>query len=283
MSQADISSKQTIHLYSQAWLEWLFQPQSFEIEAQLSGEFQFIARATDSLLQVKRSTERFLALTELQLYYDDNMPARLMAYAALARQKYHQEVFVTVVYFLPPSAGVTIPHHCHRECFGQIAHQDFQVIALWELEAEQVLNFNNPVLFPFIPLMQGGNTEPLLRRCVERIRQEPLAAELESILAVFASYVVDTRLITNLLRWEMPIVKESPLIQELLAQEREKTQLEDLYEILTIRFHVNLNHFGQRFEHLGSTALKQLHKAALTSSSLAEFEAILANFSTEKP
>jgi hypothetical protein len=63
------------------------------------------------------------------------------------------------------------------------------------LEAERVLDYNNPVLLPFVPLMRSGNSEEIVRRCAERILQELQAAELEAILALFAGYVLDPTLI----------------------------------------------------------------------------------------
>ena len=133
---------------------------------------------------------------------------------------------MTVVYFMPPPAGKTIVEAYHHEFMGQQAHQDFQVIKLWELEAKQVLAFDNPVLLPFVPLMRGGNTEQMVRKCANRIRQEPKAAELEAILAVFAGYVLEAETIKQILRWEMQVVQDSPIIQELrqewLEQGREE-------------------------------------------------------------
>ena len=87
MGKYDIGGKQTINIYNQAWAEWVLQQQQVEVEAELSGEFQFIARATDSLLQINSPEARFLVLTELQLLYDEDMPDRLAAYATLARRK----------------------------------------------------------------------------------------------------------------------------------------------------------------------------------------------------
>ncbi len=188
MGKVDLSSKQTINIYGQAWAEWVLQQKQIEVEAELSGEFQFIARVTNSLLQVNSQTGRFLALTELQFRYDEDMPNRLMAYAALARQKYKQDVYVTVVYFMPPPQDKDIVEVYQRDFMGQQTHQDFQVIKLWELEADQVVAFDNPVLLPFVPLMHGGDTESMVRKCAERIRQEAQAAELKTILAVFSCF-----------------------------------------------------------------------------------------------
>jgi len=292
IGKPDTSSKKVINIYNQAWAEWVLHPQQVTVETELSGEFQFIARAADSLLQVHNPEGRFLVLTELQFKYDRTMPARFAAYAALARHKYEQAIYVTVVYFIPPPAGVNLVDAFHQEFMGQAAHQDFQSILLWEVEAEQVVAYDNPALLPFVPLMAGGDTEQMVRRCAARIRQEPQAAELETILAMFAGYVLEPAVIKQILRWEMAVVQESPIIQELRAEwlaegyekgheagietgERKAT-LEALRQILTIRFKVNLSRFDEPFERLEVGVLKKLNEAALTVESLDEFEKVLA-------
>jgi hypothetical protein len=39
--------------------------------------------------------------------------------------------------------------------------------------AWKALAFDNPAIVPFVPLMAGGNTERMLHKCADRIRQEP--------------------------------------------------------------------------------------------------------------
>jgi predicted transposase YdaD len=305
MGKADVSSKRAITMYAQAWLEWALQEQGVRVMGEVSGEFQFVERRSDSLLQARGPSGPFLALTEFQLRYDPEIPQRLAAYAALARQKYKQDVFVTVVYLLPPPANVTPARVLHRELMGQTTHQDFQVIALWELEAGQMLTLDNPALLPFVPLMQGGATQETVVACAERLRREPDGLELETILSVFASYVLDAAFIKQLLRWNMTIITESPLIQELLKEnlrkgkqkwlkqgllqgrqegEQEGRQqgernatLKNLRQILTIRFDAPPPDFEQRLQPLDLPALGRLITASLTLSSLAEFEQCVAN------
>ncbi len=279
MGNVDLSSKRTISIYGQAWAEWILQQEQIKVEAELSSEFQFIARVTDSLWQLNSPKGRFLALTELQFRYDVDMPDRMMAYAALARQKYKQDVYVTVVYFRPPSKDKVIVETYHREFMGQHAQQDFQVIKLWDLDAKQVLAFDNPALLPFVPLMQDGNTETIVRQCAERIRQEVQAPELETILAIFAGYVLDVELIKQILRWEMHIIQESPIIQELQQEwlkkgreEGREAMVDTLYQILIIRFEIVLGSFDKHFERLELKALKELSDVALTAQTLPDFE-----------
>jgi predicted transposase YdaD len=296
VGKVDLGGKRTINIYNQAWLQWTLQGEAVTVESEVSAEFQFVARATDSLLRAQGPAGPFLTLTELQFHYDPEMPARLAAYAALARQKYKLDVFVTVVNLLPPPASVTPERALHRDFMGQMAHQDFQVIALWELDAGQIVAWDNPALLPFVPLMQGGNTKEMVVACAERIRQEPEGLELETILAMFASYVLDTKLIKQLLRWEMTIIQESPIIQELYQLafakgeqqgrqegrqegreegERQAT-LKGLYQILTIRFDTPSADWERRLEPLALPALQQLTTAALTLPTLSAFEQTLA-------
>lgn len=139
MGRYDTASKSVTHLYSQAWVEWLLQNRSVLVDEELSGEFQFMARSNDSLLKVIDESGEFLVLTELQFIYDTTMPERLAAYKLLAYQKYYLNVYVVVIYFLPPPEGKTIATSFHNEFMGQQTHVDYQLVKLWELDAEQVL------------------------------------------------------------------------------------------------------------------------------------------------
>ena len=317
MGKYDTGSKKVVNIYSQAWAEWVLQQRRIQVEAELSGDFQFVARANDSLLKVREGNKHFLALTELQFLFDKKMPERLAAYKLLARQKYNLDVFATVVYFLSPTKEAVIKTAYHNEFMGQLTHVDFNVIKLWELEASQVLNYNNPMLLPFAPLMQGGDKESVVRKCAERIRREAKddAAELETVLAVFASYVLDVETVKQIVRWKMPIIRESPIIQELQTEWFEKgierglekgiergieqgleqglerglvkgernTRIESIAQILTIRFHAPLGEFDEAMRPLSLEALKELAEVALTVDNLAQFKTKLALMKKDIP
>ena len=146
-----------------------------------------------------------------------------------------------------------------------------------ELDAEKALAFDNPAIVPFIPLMAGGNTERMLHKCADRIRREPRSLELETILSVFASYVLDSELIKRILRWEMQVIKESPILQEAFTEQFEqgehKATLESLYRILNIRFQVSKASFDQlKLEEFDLETLKKLNEIALTVADLGAFE-----------
>lgn len=296
MGKYDAAGKHLITLYHQAWAEWVLQAEQIQVAEELSGEFRFFSRHTDSLLKVVGMSGEFLSLTELQFVYDPKMPLRLAAYKLLARQKYELPVYVTVIYFLPPPADETVATAYEERFRGQTVLVDYQVIKIWELEAEAVLRYNNPMLLPFVPLMQGGGTEQMVWRCVERIRQEPepAASELEMILAVFAGYIFDVTMIRQMLRWNMHVILDSPLFQEMkpiwMAQAREegrqegreegrqegrKAMIKSLKLILTNRFEVTSDEFDDPLAKLTWESLQELTEIALKADNLAEFRAQL--------
>lgn len=290
MGNIDSSGKRTVHLFARAWAEFVVHVQGLSIEAELSGEFQIIARATDILLQVHSETHgRFLMLSELQTQFDMHMALRLPAYAALAREKYRQDVYVMVVYLLPPPANTPLADHYHSEFLGQVAHQDFAVIRIWELDATQALALDNPALLPFVPLMRGGATEAMLRSCAARIRREEEAAELEVLLATFAGLVMDVDTIKNIVRWNMNILRESAIYKELFKdyergleegleigrEEGRDAILLALARLLSYRFRIHESVYSARFAPFNLATLRKLTDAAFDVATLDEFELTL--------
>lgn len=215
MGEKDISSKYLIDRDPEGWVRWLLGDPELEVVQMLSTDFQFVARYSDSLLEVRRDNERFAALAELQLYYENDMPERVHVYAALARQKFELDIVPIIVYMIPPGEGQEIVTAYHREYRGLVSHQDFHVIKLWELAAQEVLTGPLPAsILPYVPLMAGANEETL-RECVRRIREEPDREQLETILALFAMITMDERTVERVVRWSMTILEKSPIYREI--------------------------------------------------------------------
>ena len=56
-------------------------------------------------------------------------------------------------------------------------------------------------MLPFIPVMRGGQEEQMFRRGLAWLWGEPTLAELELLLAFFASFILDTPFIQRLTGW----------------------------------------------------------------------------------
>lgn len=86
-----------------------------------------------------------------------------------------------------------------------------------ELVFEQPL----PSLLPFVPILKGGGNESQVRKALRQLRQAKSLEELEPLLAFFATFVLDSELVQQIMRWDMAVLLESPWYRQIL-QEGEK-------------------------------------------------------------
>ena len=224
---ADIGSKRLISLAPDAWVKWVSQSDDVIPLEILNAEFQWVSRESDVLIKAFSPTYgEFLILNEIQLRYSAKMPLRMRAYAALAEERYGLPTLPILINILPPPATVTICNRFESNFFDLQVRQDFRVINLWEVEAELVFERSLNTLMPFVPILKGGGEEPVVRRALEVLRQDEQLNQMEPLLAFFASFVMDTELVAQIVRWDMTVLRESPWYQEILQQGEQKGKAE---------------------------------------------------------
>jgi len=217
--KSDIGGKRLVSLSPEAWVRWLTQKPEISVREILSSEFQWISRANDSLIKVcSPDREEFLVLNELQLRYTNKMPLRINAYAALATERYNLPVFPVLINILPNSQNEKIPSVYHSEILGMMAHQDYRVINLWEVDVNLVFEQQLTALLPFVPILKGGGNEAKVRQAVQSLRANETLAELEPLLSFFASFVLEIPLVQQIMRWDMVVLSESPWYQEIMKE-----------------------------------------------------------------
>ncbi len=160
----------------------------------------------------------FLVLNELQLRYSTDMPRRMRAYAALAEERYKLPTYPVLINILPPPETATVQSGDVSSFLGLEARQDYRVINLWEVEVEQVFRQPLPSLVPFVPILKGGNEPSVIQQALLVLRSDEQFSQLESLLAFFASFVLDTALVQQIMRWDMAVLQESPWYQEIMQQ-----------------------------------------------------------------
>ncbi|XPM55120.2 MAG: Rpn family recombination-promoting nuclease/putative transposase [Leptolyngbya sp. IPPAS B-1204] len=222
VKRADIGGKRLISLAPTAWVQWVTQQPDLVAQEILGSEFQWLSRDNDVLVKVSSPEHgEFLVLNELQLRYNANLPTRMRAYAALAEEKYNLPVYPVLVNILSPAASVVIAQRYESSFLGLEARQDYRVINLWEVEAELVFEQSLTALLPFVPILKQGGAVAVVQRALNQLRQDQQMVELESLLGFFASFVLDSAVVQQIMRWDMAILRESPWYQEIL-QEGEK-------------------------------------------------------------
>ncbi|MDF5715027.1 MAG: Rpn family recombination-promoting nuclease/putative transposase [Rhizonema sp. NSF051] len=215
---ADVSTKRLISLAPDNWVKWVTQIPDVVAGEILNSEFQWIGRESDVLIRVE-SLEygKFLVLNELQLRYKSQMPRRMRAYAALASEKYNLPTYPVLINILKTSDTV-IPTQYSSNIAGLQARQDYRVINLWEVDVNIAFEQPLPSLLPFVPILKGGEDESKIREALRLLQADEQLSQLETVLAFFATFVIDSALVQQIMRWDMTVLRESPWYQEILQE-----------------------------------------------------------------
>lgn len=213
---ADIGGKRLISLSPNSWVQWATQIPNLITKEIIASDFEWVSRQGDVLMRVySPEMGEFLLLNELQLRHDEQMPRRVRAYAALAEEKYKCFVYPIVINILQPSDQTIIPNYYECNKLGIKAYQDYRVINLWEVDVNLVFENKINSLLPFVPVLKGGNQEKIIKKALVELRQDQELNELETLLAFFASFVLNTSLVQQIMRWDMAVLEQSPWYQEI--------------------------------------------------------------------
>jgi predicted transposase YdaD len=216
---ADIGSKRLISLSPTQWVEWVTQTQGVEVRQIISSDFQWISREGDVLVRAYHpEVGEFLLLNEMQLRYKQNMPSRMFAYSALATEKYQLPVYPVLVNILPPTSDTKIFSQYHSLFQGLVNHCDYRVINLWEVKAEVVFEQSISSLLPFVPILKGGGERKMVQKALQQLRTTDKLDELEPLLAFFGTFVLESEIVKQIMRWDMAVLRESPWYQEILKE-----------------------------------------------------------------
>ncbi len=268
-----------------AWAKWVTQQDDVVALEILGSDFQWIGRENDVLMKVRSPIYgEFLILTELQLRYTTKMPLRMRVYAALAQEKYGLPVYPVLVNILPPSDPTVVCDRYESDFLGLQARQDFHVVNLWEVDAEMVFEQSLDTLLPFVPVLRDGGNEQTVRRALVQLQQNEQLIELESLLGFFASFVLETELVQQIMRWDVTVLRESPWYLE-IQQESEKVgeqrgrtegraegERSLILRLLTRRVGTIAPTTETQIRSLSLTQLEELGEALLDLSSSADLE-----------
>ncbi|HIK11932.1 MAG TPA: Rpn family recombination-promoting nuclease/putative transposase [Oscillatoriaceae cyanobacterium M33_DOE_052] len=283
-NKADIGSKRLISLEPEKWVKWLTAFTDVEVREIVNSEFQWISRESDVLIRAYTPEYgEFLLINELQLYYSGKLPRRIRAYAGLAEEKYQLPVYPVLVNILQ-SSSANIPQSYFSEFAGLQARQDYRVINLWEVNAEIVFERSLTALLPFVPVLKGGGAESTVQQALRLLRDDEKLSDLETLLAFFATFVLESSVVQQIMRWDMAVLQQSPWYQEILnqgiQQGREEGREEGLISAIALGLELK---FGETALSLmpavsqikNVARLTALKDAIKTVNSLAEFQRMI--------
>jgi predicted transposase YdaD len=279
---ADISSKRLISLAPLNWVQWVTQFPNLQVRDIIDSDFQWISREGDVLVRVySPQLGEFLVLNELQLRYRSEMPRRMRAYAALAEEKYQLPTYPVLINILQVSEQ-EIPTRYESSFAGLEARQDYRVINLWEVDVE--IAFQQPVssLLPFVPILKGGAEETTIQRALRILRTDENLSELESLMAFLASFVLESRVVQQIMRWDMAVLEQSPWYQQILQQGERRGEIRGILSSIEVALKIKFANDGLQLlpaisQILDVERLKAIQIALITGTTLDELRKLISN------
>ena len=215
---------------------------------------------------------------------------RMAGYIIRAIEHHDLPIYSSVIY-LRRSAGRRDPGYYIQDLPGHRVLIEYRVIRLSEIEGQDIIDGGPSGLFPFAPLMKrpvGIDSEAWLRQCVDATNALPLDESIKvdflGRLMILSGLEYDPTLINRILLQEGlmdAIMRESSFAQYIkqqgIEQGERKSTLEDILEVLEIRFDMHETHpISARIAAIEDLQrLKQLHRAAIQVSSLEAYEQAL--------
>jgi predicted transposase YdaD len=277
---ADVSTKRLISLAPNNWVKWVTQIPDVVAGEILNSEFQWISRESDVLIRVEsKEYGKFLVLNELQLRYKPEMPRRMRAYAGLAEEKYKLPTYPVLINILK-TGDAEIPTRYESNLAGLQVRQDYRVINLWEVDVKIALEQPLPSLLPFVPILKGGEDESIIREALRLLQADEQLNQLETVLAFFATFVLDSSLVQEIMRWDMTVLRESPWYEEILQRGKREERLSNIELSLEVKFgNEGLKLMPKISQISDLETLKTIQRSILTVASLDELKHILQNLS----
>jgi predicted transposase YdaD len=287
----DLSARRLIGLAPTAWTRWLTGDNLAQATDLLSGK-QWGARPNDVLIKAQSLMHgAFLIANTIQLRPDRLTAQHARACAVLAEERFDLPVYPVVINVLPPAQDAALASFYHAEFMGIVAHQDFRVINLWEVDAAVVFEQGLTPLLPLFPILYKGQDELLLGKAINQLCTDEKTADLEPLLAFFASFVLNADVVRGTMRWDMTVLRESPWYNEIIKegveqgiqqgikqgieQGVEQGQKDLLLHILSRRFGTLRPELTANVRALPASQLRRLAEIALDAPSLRAVTAFL--------
>lgn len=163
----DEMMKRLIEMHPQDFVSWVSQ--DAQVEHILKQELQQTVYA-DSLIKVSFKDKPAILHFEYQTRNDARMGERALLYNTLA--SYTNEdipVYSHVLYLRPSDHIVQSPFVRIFPDGKEITRFHYNVIKLWEMPAEDLLNFPHPGLLPLVLLAKGGTEQDVVEEMIQKI------------------------------------------------------------------------------------------------------------------
>jgi predicted transposase YdaD len=218
----DNGAKRLLALCAQDFFDWLLAGALFTGTS--SEAFQSLTIQADAMQEALLNDRPIIVHFEMQSGPDPDMAQRLLEYHVLAYRRYQRPVTSYVIYL---RKGGALPHSPLIRSMpdGQeILRFHYQVMALWDLESEDLLELGLRGLYPLVPFTRGGarreRVEEIIRRLVPG--HDTITRELLAVTGLFASLAFteqeDQEWLWRRMLMLDDMLRETPLYQYILQR-----------------------------------------------------------------
>lgn len=274
--QYDVATKVIVEHSKEEMLRWFLrlEPEYVELIEELPQETVSLRRSDYPLWVRTKDAKEQIVLLEFQTRWKWDVPIRLLEYYARFRLKYRLPV-LSVVFLFRKREGLEPLYEDESVSFR------YNLIKMWELKAEEVLQKDELWLYPFVPVMESEEKD--IFNAEEKIYSSSLEtrdkADLLTALSIFSGFKGE-KIVRSLLKRRRDIMIESPaydiIKEEGLQQGLQQGMLEDAREMvldaLSFKFGVIPVELVQKMKRIEEREIfKQLLRVAMSSETLDEF------------
>jgi hypothetical protein len=275
-------------LYSRDFLAWLKGGDVVWLQ-EMNSVIVTQERRADFLIRYldEHGEEQFLHIEIQNRINEDEafvqMPYRVAYYGLAARGRYGKMPQQVLILIKDSAAARRVPSFFEE---GRM-RVDFDIVRLWEVDPEPLLQSGLIGLLPLIPLMRGDSVEELLETCTESISEQVQSNQERSeligialLMATLRNKNISAR--DFLRRKEMSnILLESPIFEELFGEKLEEARQQTLLDTerqavlraLQHKFRSLPEELTQRMESITDRQrLEQLLYAAMDAATLESFQ-----------
>jgi hypothetical protein len=241
MQEYDKSSKWLIQHHGDSILR-LAGVDDIESWKPLQAELIQPRRLPDGLIEVRRRGETDLDpyVLEIATYPEARVVEQVVKATALVYLDRQVVPDVLVLVLHPRGNALAAGATTMRSRRGWTTWPlSWRIVRLWEVPAETLLAVGDVGLIPWVPLTQFDESpEEIVRECRERIDRDAPPNEHENLLVVtqfLARLRYNDPRLFKILGGQKAMI-ESPLLQEILAEERLQARREAIVTVLTSRF-----------------------------------------------
>jgi len=232
MAKIDLSIKRLMQLRLQDWIKLIVpNVKKMEIVEMDKEKLPKVKSSMDKLVWIDDGKERKIINIEPQGYKDAAFSARMLRYRAdiweytLTNGLGNPSIIQTAVYFFKKDIQEQL---AFNDVFDEncLIQYKYSMIKIWNLSKSFIIKNKLIGLYPLLPLMKKEPTETdediieLTIDTINEVENEPLRADLLSVMSIISLEEYASELIKKYVRREM--LMKSTLYQEWVEEERKE-------------------------------------------------------------